>query len=161
MTLNPQTARKVDDLVSRAQERGRAPAVAAAVVRDGALVHFSASGSDPSTGAVPTADTQFRIGSITKTLTAVMIMQLRDEGRLGLEDLLYRHLPGTPVGSAITLRQMLGHISGLQREPDGPWWERVAGSSSRAPAGWPPPRPCRAARRAHRVYRPCAARPSR
>ncbi|GIH07276.1 serine hydrolase [Rhizocola hellebori] len=128
MTLNPQTARKVDDLVARAQERGRAPALAAAVVRDGALVHFSANGCDPATGAVPTADTQFRIGSITKTLTAVMIMQLRDEGRLSLEDLLYRHLPGTPVGSAITLRQMLGHISGLQREPDGQWWERAEGT---------------------------------
>ncbi len=128
MTLNTQTARRVDDLVARAQERGRVPAMVAAVVRDGALVHFSAIGEDPATGAVPTPDTQFRIGSITKTLTAVMIMQLRDEGRLALEDLLYRHLPGTPVGSAITVRQMLGHISGLQREPDGMWWERVDGT---------------------------------
>ena len=128
MTLNPLTAARVDSFVARAQERGRAPAMAAAVVRDGVLAHFSAAGSDPATSLTPTAGTQFRIGSITKTLTAVMIMQLRDEGRLGLEDLLYRHLPGTPVGSAITIRQLLGHVSGLQREPDGPWWERVDGT---------------------------------
>lgn len=127
MTLLPLTARRVDDLLAEAQAQGRAPTVAAAVVRDGALVHFGAFGADPVTGAVPTADTQFRIGSITKTLTAALVLQLRDEGRLALDDLLYRHLPGTPVGSAITLRQMLGHVSGLQREPDGPWWERVDG----------------------------------
>lgn len=128
MTLNPMTAARVDDFVRRAQQQGRAPAMAAAVVRDGVLVHFCAAGADPATGAVPTAGTQFRIGSVTKTLTAVMIMQLRDEGRLALEDLLYRHLPGTPVGSAITLRQLLAHVSGLQREPDGQWWERVDGT---------------------------------
>jgi CubicO group peptidase (beta-lactamase class C family) len=53
-------------------------------------------------------------------------MQLRDEGFFALDDLLYRHLPGTSVGG-LTLRQLLGHVSGLQREPDGPWWERSAG----------------------------------
>ena len=45
-------------------------------------------------------------------------MQLRDEGWFALDDLLYRHLPGTPVGG-VTLRQLLGHVAGLQREPDG------------------------------------------
>src|SRR3712207_5991123 len=59
-------------------------------------------------------------------MTAAMVMQLRDEGYFTLDDLLYRHLPGTPIGG-ITLRQLLGHVSGLQREPDGPWWERAAG----------------------------------
>jgi CubicO group peptidase (beta-lactamase class C family) len=128
MTLLPQTRRAVDDLVARAQVEGRAPAVVAAVVRGGTVAHFAAAGRDPATGDSPTPDTQFRIGSITKTLTAAMLMQLRDEGLLSLDDLLYRHLPGTPVGSAITLRQLLGHVSGLQREPDGEWWERTEGT---------------------------------
>lgn len=127
--LLPQTARQVDDLLARAQSEGRAPTVAGAVVRDGTMVHFGAFGTDPATGEAPTRDTQYRIGSITKTMTAVLLLQLRDEGRLSLDDLLYRHLPGTPVGSAITLRQLLGHVSGLQREPDGAWWERVEGTS--------------------------------
>jgi len=56
-------------------------------------------------------------------------MQLRDEGFFALDDLLYRHLPGTSVGG-VTLRQLLGHVSGLQREPDGPWWERNPGGDT-------------------------------
>lgn len=127
MTLLPQTARQVDDILARAQAEGHAPTVTGAVIRDGVMVHFGAFGADPATGEVPTRDTQYRIGSITKTMTAVLLLQLRDEGKLSLDDLLYRHLPGTPVGSAITLRQLLGHVSGLQREPDGQWWERVDG----------------------------------
>jgi CubicO group peptidase (beta-lactamase class C family) len=127
MTLLTQTAKQIDDILARAQSEGRAPTVAGAVVRDGVMVHFGAFGTDPVTGETPTRDTHFRIGSITKTMTAVLLMQLRDEGKLALDDLLYRHLSGTPVGSAITLRHLLGHVSGLQREPDGPWWERAEG----------------------------------
>lgn len=132
MSLLPQTARRIDEILAHAQAQGRAPAVAGAVVRDGVMVHFGAFGADPSSGETPTRDTHFRIGSITKTLTAVALMQLRDEGRVALDDLLYRHLPGTPVGSAITLRQLLGHVSGLQREPDGQWWERTEGIGAEA-----------------------------
>jgi CubicO group peptidase (beta-lactamase class C family) len=129
MSLLPQTAKQIDAMLSQTQAVGRAPTVAGAVVRDGVMVHFGGFGSDPETGEVPTRDTQFRIGSITKTMTAVLLMQLRDEGKLSLDDLLYRYLSGTPVGSAITLRHLLGHISGLQREPDGDWWERCEGGA--------------------------------
>ncbi|HEX2419511.1 MAG TPA: serine hydrolase domain-containing protein, partial [Micromonosporaceae bacterium] len=76
----------------------------------------------------PTPDTQYRIGSITKTFTAVLVMLLRDEGRLDLEDHLEQHLPGTPLGRA-SIRQLLGHASGSRREPGGPWWERAPGTS--------------------------------
>lgn len=115
-------AHAVDTLVAESQATGRAPTLAVAVVRASRLLHVATAG-DPTT-----VDTQFRIGSITKTLTAALILQLRDEGRLALDDLLYRHLPGTSVGG-VTLRQLLGHVSGLQREPDGDWWERVPGRS--------------------------------
>jgi CubicO group peptidase (beta-lactamase class C family) len=118
--LLAETARAVDARVAAAQAAGRVPALAAAVVRDGVPVHVASAG-DP-----VGPDTQFRIGSITKTFTATMVMQLRDEGRLALDDLLYRHLPGTAVGG-VTLRQLLGHVSGMQREPGGPWWERAPG----------------------------------
>jgi CubicO group peptidase (beta-lactamase class C family) len=98
------------------------PSLVAGIVRDGVLAHASRAGR--AAGAEP--DTQYRIGSITKTMTAVLVLMLRDEGALALDDPLDRHLPGTPVG-AVTLRQLLGHISGLQREPEGEWWERSAG----------------------------------
>lgn len=123
MPLLPETARQVDLLVARAQAEGRGPSLALGVVRDGRLAHLAVAGETPR----PDADLQYRIGSITKTMTAVLVMQQRDAGRLSLDDPLDAHLPGTPVGS-VTVRQLLGHVSGLQREPDGDWWERVGGT---------------------------------
>jgi CubicO group peptidase (beta-lactamase class C family) len=121
--LLPETINRVNEIVATAQANGRVPALAAAVVRDGEPVHFTGAGDLPR----PDVNTQFRIGSITKTMTAALVLALRDEGRVALDDLLYRHLPGTPIGG-VTLRQLLGHNSGLQREPDGDWWERSAGT---------------------------------
>ena len=72
----------------------------------------------------PGDDTQYMIGSITKTFTAVLVMALRDEGRLALDDRLDAYLPGTRHG-AVTIRQMLAHASGLQREPVGRIWENL------------------------------------
>lgn len=120
MSLRETTAREIDARVAAAQATGQVPTCAVAVVRGGELAHLAVAG-DP-TGP----EVQFRIGSLTKTLTAALVLQLRDAGQLSLDDLLYRHLPGTAVGG-VTLRQLLGHCSGLQREPDGPWWERAPG----------------------------------
>jgi CubicO group peptidase (beta-lactamase class C family) len=101
------------------QRDSRAPSVAAAVVRDGELAWSDAVGlADVEQGREPTVDTQYRIGSITKTFTAVLLLQLRDAGRLDLDDRLERWLPGSRHGD-VTLRRMLAHLSGLQREPVG------------------------------------------
>jgi CubicO group peptidase (beta-lactamase class C family) len=92
------------------------PSLAAAVVRDGRLTWSGAVGAadfDPETPATP--DTQYRIGSITKTFTATAIMQLRAEGKLDLDDRLEQHLPEAAAGSP-TIRRLLCHLSGLQRE---------------------------------------------
>ncbi|MBQ1039530.1 serine hydrolase [Micromonospora sp. C81] len=123
MTLLPATARQIDTQVTQAQIDGRAPSVVLGVVRDGALAHLAAAGEQPR----PDIDLQYRVGSISKTMTASLIMQLRDAGRLSVDDELEKHLPGTVVGS-LTLRQLLGHASGMQREPEGEWWERAAGT---------------------------------
>ena len=69
-------------------------------------------------------DTQFMIGSVTKTFTALTVMSLRDEGRLTLDDALETYLPGTKH-ARVPLRQMLAHASGLQREPVGNIWESL------------------------------------
>jgi D-alanyl-D-alanine carboxypeptidase len=60
------------------------------------------------------AEGWFRIGSVTKTFTATVILQLAGEGRLGLGGTVQRWLPGTvPGGAHITVRQLLDHTSGL------------------------------------------------
>lgn len=69
---------------------------------------------------------QFRIGSITKTLVAIAVMQARDAGELGLDDELGKFVPETTLGSR-TLRQLLSHTAGLPSESAGSWWERSPG----------------------------------
>jgi CubicO group peptidase (beta-lactamase class C family) len=125
--LLPETIRRLDETVAAAQSAGRVPSLLAAVARGGELAYVTGAGDLPA--ADP--DTQYRIGSISKTFTAALVLALRDDGRLSLDDPLERHLPGTPVGS-VYLRQLLGHVSGVQREPDGDWWERAPGTSLEA-----------------------------
>jgi D-alanyl-D-alanine carboxypeptidase len=61
-----------------------------------------------------TTDDRFRIGSVTKTFVATVVMQLVQEHRLALDDTIEQHLPGlVPNGRAITVRQLLSHTSGL------------------------------------------------
>jgi D-alanyl-D-alanine carboxypeptidase len=67
-----------------------------------------AAGRDLRSGA------SFRIGSLTKTYVAAVVLQLAAEGRLSLDDPVARHLPGVvPGADAITVRQLLQHTSGL------------------------------------------------
>ena len=57
---------------------------------------------------------RFRVGSITKSFIATVVLQLVGEGKLSLDDTVDRWLPGViPNGKTITLRQLLGHRSGL------------------------------------------------
>ncbi|MFE6870400.1 serine hydrolase domain-containing protein [Kitasatospora sp. NPDC057692] len=70
--------------------------------------------ADRTTGAPATADGRFRIGSVTKTFVSTVALQLVAEGRIGLDDPVERLLPGAvPNGADITLRQLLGHTSGV------------------------------------------------
>src|SRR5687768_1368358 len=64
-------------------------------------------------GTETTRDTQFRIGSITKVMTAVLVMQCRDDGMLDLEDAIKRFVPETGYAS-VTVRSLLAHVSGMQ-----------------------------------------------
>jgi CubicO group peptidase (beta-lactamase class C family) len=97
------------------------PSIAAAVLRDGELIWETAVGvADVEAGVEATPDTQYRIGSITKTFTAAAIMQLRDAGKLDLEDTLDRHVEG--AAHTPTIRRLLSHASGLQRETHDDSW---------------------------------------
>src|SRR4051812_33806371 len=110
--------------VAAEQADSRAPSLIAAVVRGESVLWTGARGRVD--GERPSADTQYRIGSITKTFVAVLVMRLRDEGRLDLNDPLDKHVPGTNLGH-LTIAQLLSHTGGLTSESPGAWWERAEG----------------------------------
>jgi D-alanyl-D-alanine carboxypeptidase len=116
--LLPETERALLHRLATAQREGRAPSMAAAVVRGGERAWAHA--------IETTTDTQFRIGSLTKTFVAVLVMRLRDEGRLALDDPLDEHLSDAPV-RGVTIGQLLTHTAGLASETPEPWWERTPG----------------------------------
>ncbi|MFD3308016.1 serine hydrolase domain-containing protein [Streptomyces sp. NPDC058694] len=123
--LLPATRRALLHRIATAQAEGRAPSLVAAVVRGGEPVwHGSRTSVD---GHGPDENVQYRIGSITKTFTAVLVLRLRDEGALDLGDPLEKYLPGTGAGEA-TIAELLAHTSGLAAESPSPWWERTPGS---------------------------------
>src|SRR5205085_11009034 len=77
----------------------------------------------------PDAGTLYRIASTTKTVTATLVMQLRDEGLLALDNPAVEHLPELEAAdasvapiSALTIRRMLSHESGLLGDPPGTDW---------------------------------------
>jgi len=123
--LLPETRRALLHRVAVAQAEGRTPSIVAAVVRDGTLVWSGARSMID--GHVPDSDTQYRIGSITKTFVAVQVLRLRDEGLLDLADPLGKHLPDAAEATDVTVAQLLSHTAGLVAESSGPWWERTPG----------------------------------
>ncbi|MEV7613139.1 serine hydrolase domain-containing protein [Streptomyces sp. NPDC089799] len=119
--LLPSTRRSLLHRIAVAQSEGRSPSLAAAVARGGEIVWEGSRTMVEGHG--PDGAVQYRIGSISKTFTAVLVMRLRDEGLLDLGDPLEKHLPGTGVGE-VTIGQLLAHTGGLAAETPGEWWER-------------------------------------
>ncbi|SOD63791.1 CubicO group peptidase, beta-lactamase class C family [Streptomyces zhaozhouensis] len=120
----PGTRRELAHRVAVCQSEGRAPALVATVARDGTPVWSGGAGELPA-GAAPER-VRFRIASISKSLTAVLVLRLRDEGLIELDQPVERWLP-TPHAGGATVAQLLAHTAGLAAESAGPWWERTPG----------------------------------
>jgi CubicO group peptidase (beta-lactamase class C family) len=114
---------EVDEMVKSAFEKGRVPSLTAAVLIDGETVWWRVLGTRDLEGAGPaTRDTAYRIGSVTKVVTAMAALKLRDEGRLALDQPAADFLPEldaivypTADSPIITIRHLLTHTSGLPR----------------------------------------------
>jgi CubicO group peptidase (beta-lactamase class C family) len=120
--LLPSTRRALASRVAAGQAEGRTPSLVGAVVRDGRQVWCG--GRSMLDGHEPDGDTQYRIGSLTKMFVGVLVMRLRDEGRLDLADPLDQYLE---AGLDVTIAQLLSHTAGLASETPAPWWERTPG----------------------------------
>jgi CubicO group peptidase (beta-lactamase class C family) len=112
----------------------RLPGAAVGVVHGDALAWSAGLGfADVPSRRPPDATTLHRVASITKTFTGTAILQLRDEGRLHLDDPAVAHLPelrdaASPFGpiETVTIRRMLSHESGLAGEPPDTDWSAPA-----------------------------------
>jgi CubicO group peptidase (beta-lactamase class C family) len=105
------------------------PGLSIGIVHDQALVWAAGFGRASLAPARPaTPDTLYRIASITKLFTSTAILQLRDAGKLRLDDPIVEHLPWFRIrpapadGPVPTLRHLLTHTAGLPREAGSPYW---------------------------------------
>jgi len=116
--LSPEFSR-----VARAEfERQGLVGLSCAVVRDGRIVHLEHFGLEDRERAIPTGDaTLYRWASISKTLTAVVAVQLATEGRLDLDRDVRQYVPEFPEQPwPITARQLLCHQGGIVHYSNGP-----------------------------------------
>ena len=115
---------KLDQLLDRLAEKNKAMG-SLTLAKDGNVLYsrsFGYAQIDGNEKKPLTAATRYRIASITKTFTAVMILQLVEEGKLSLTDTLDKFFPQIPNAARITIAQMLLHRSGMPEiQPDGAW----------------------------------------
>lgn len=121
---------EIDRIMAAFAERSGVPGVAYGIVIDGKLAHAGVSGlrEVPSKSPVDTSSV-FRIASMTKSFTAVAILQLRDAGKLSLDAPAERYVPelrklryATADAPRITVRDLLSHSAGFPE--DNPWGDQ-------------------------------------
>ena len=125
----------VDSVMRAFMQRSRVPGIAYGIIVDGKLWHVAAHGlREVPTGARVDTSSVFRIASMTKSFTALAILQLRDAGRLSLDDPAEKYVPQLkglryPTSDAprITVRHLLTHSAGFPE--DNPWGDQQLAAS--------------------------------
>jgi CubicO group peptidase (beta-lactamase class C family) len=110
------SADAIDDFVEAQRAKHKVPGVSVAVCRDGQVVKAAGYGLANVELEVPAkAETVYQSGSVGKQFTAMAVMMLVEEGKLGLADTLPKHFPGAPSPwKNITVRHLLTHTSGIK-----------------------------------------------
>ncbi|TSD65927.1 beta-lactamase family protein [Inquilinus sp. KBS0705] len=125
----------IDQLYKAYAEENHWPGMAYGIVVDGKLVHTGNTGyTDVQLKTPVSSKSDFRIASMTKSLTAMAILKLRDEGKLKLDDPAYMYIPEmknnkylTKDATPITVRHLLTHSAGYPE--DNPWGDRQLADS--------------------------------
>lgn len=112
----------LDRFITSEMKEKRLPALSIALVDDQKIVWAHGFGyADPQHKIPATAETVYRVGSVSKLFTDIAVMHLVERGKLDLDAPITRYLPGfhprNPFGVPITLRELMAHRSGLVREP--------------------------------------------
>lgn len=123
-SLDSLLASAIDETLENTFAEGRLVGLAAGIVKDGRLVHFRSIGVTDHSRNIPiTPTTTFRIGSVSKTLTAMGVMTLVEKGKLGLDDPVNDHLQKYEIevvddsAPGVTVRHLLTHSGGLISRP--------------------------------------------
>ncbi|MFI9567060.1 serine hydrolase domain-containing protein [Streptomyces rishiriensis] len=112
--LTPAVRHQVDDAVQRVMTQANVPGVSVGIWTPGKGQYVKSFGvRDKSTGQAMAPDLFMRIGSETKTFTVTALLQLVDQGKVGLDDTIGAYVDGVPNGDRITLRQLADMRSGL------------------------------------------------
>lgn len=122
-TSDPSTASAVPDdqvqgLLDGWASAGRGGVAVALAGTDDELT-LAAAGSAGPDGGIIEPGSAFRVGSLSKTFVAVMLLQLVDDGTIGLDDLIVDHAPELTIADGVTIRELLAHRSGLPEYADG------------------------------------------
>ncbi|MFD5409437.1 serine hydrolase domain-containing protein [Streptomyces nojiriensis] len=112
--LTPAVTRQLDAAIKEVLAEAKIPGVIVAVSAPGKGDYVRSFGiADKATGAPMTPNLNMRIGSVTKTFTVTALLELVDEGKVGLDDPIGKYIDGVPNGDRITLRELAGMRSGL------------------------------------------------
>ncbi len=128
-SVEPKLRRRMQELM----RQHHLPGAAVGVVRRQSLAWSAGFGfADVVSARRPDAGTLFRVASISKTFTATAIVQLRDQGKLRLDDPLEQHIPEFAavrchhgVSTDVTLRRLMSHRSGLISEGPFSYWDSM------------------------------------
>jgi CubicO group peptidase (beta-lactamase class C family) len=120
-TLTPELRTKVDSAVEAFRQQSSAPGVSIAIVQNGELTYANGYGFADLENSVPaTADTLYRLASISKTITAIATMQLWQQHKIDLDAPVQKYCPAFPdKGALITTRMLLGHLGGIRHYKEG------------------------------------------
>jgi CubicO group peptidase (beta-lactamase class C family) len=115
-TLSSEKRAQIEKAVSAFMTANSVPGISVAIVENGQHVWSSGFGmSDLEDSAPATPSTLYRLGSISKPITAVAILQLYERGKVDLDAPVQKYCPAFPQKDApITSRQLLGHLSGIR-----------------------------------------------
>ena len=133
--FSPEQLSAFQQSIENEAARGNYPGIIAGVWAGGQGRFLGTTGvADVATAAPYTPSTPTRIGSITKTFTGTLVMQLIEQGQIGINDPVRDYVNGIPRGREITIRELLNHTSG---NPD--LSPIIAGATSEFPQHeWPP-----------------------
>jgi D-alanyl-D-alanine carboxypeptidase len=112
--ISDEVTQRINQDVRTVLQRTETPGATMLVTRDGQVIYRKAIGlRDLDRKLAARVDTHYEIGSITKQFTAAAILQLKEAGKLNIDEKVSAYLPDVPHAGEITLRQLLTHTSGI------------------------------------------------